>query len=177
MKPIYVVLLLLSGVVLLGTASSGAEDQPPSFEPVQVIGNTRITLLAFSRVTAFPNSGNRNGDTSTTPGVVVDYLVEQIGEGDFATPTYGGVTLYTSGKRLAEAPGIVAGGASSLYPYSTQTEDQGFVPPPVVSEDRAKLRREYLRGISVGSQQIQMRIKVGFGGSNDFVFDNVPTRD
>jgi hypothetical protein len=176
MKTASVIALTSVALVCLTTAGANPEVGQSAFDPVQEQGNTRVTLLHFSRMTSFLRRNHESTDSlPVTPGIEIVYLVEQLGsEPDERVHNSFPPKLLVSGERLQEVEGVVAGGESLLKSYSDTSFSYGFEMPAVAAPERARLVRNYMRGLTTDSDRVDLQIATGFGELLTFKFRDVP---
>ena len=176
MRTCFTVLVIVSLLLWIAVGGAASDREAAVFDPVREIGNTRVTLLEFSQIRSF-SAQQRNSapaNAAGTPGVEVVYLVEQLGGGDELLLNVGGAKLFVDGERVDVDAGVIAGGVGRVEPYPSQTQLHGFDVPAVASPGRARVCRDYLRGVSTSSDFVELRIEVGFGKLESFVFEGLP---
>lgn len=176
MKLFFAVGVICVGALCVGASRPEAGYSPAEFQVVQEIANTKVTLLQISRVTAFTRQSNENETEfrEFTPGVEVIYLVEQIDNGPNAEAHHGTAQFLENGTPLQPAEGIVSGGAGSMETYSSSMHINGSDVPRVDDSARARIVRDYIRGVVPKGPTVDLRLQIGFGKLHDFSFSNVP---
>ena len=176
MKTFFAVAMIFIVAFCLGAPEPKAGSAPPEFNAVQEIANTRVTLLQISQVASFTRQFNENEEEfrQFTPGVEVVFLVEQIGDGPKERTNHGGSRLFANGKPLLEADGVVAGGSGGVQAYSRSTLINGHELPDVNKPARAKIVRDYIRGVTADAPSLDLQLKFGFGELQSFDFSGVP---
>ncbi len=163
----------LIAVVCLAGAKGGPGQELPTYQSVHQQGDVKVTLLKVARITSF-SPADANGRASVVPGVEVTYAVEDIGAMPLGRFHVGGVECFVAGEPAVTMAGVVGGGQGVTEPWSAADAETGFDRPKVASAERSRLRREYLRGIVLGRDRVDLHIETGFGGLQTFKFENVP---
>ena len=182
----------LGVLIVFALAVSGADDSqeaPPltRFDPVQVRGDLKVTLLSVSRSVQFTdrfvqpalreaNAGEQG--TFAVPCLTVEFLVERVGNKPVKSDVghTAGVRVFQNGQPIQELEGTVSGGLSRVRNYTTMNPRTGLQMPPVRAEKLAKLRYVLLSGIRVrDGDDIRIEFKAGHGEEVEtFSFDHVP---
>lgn len=172
-RPTILASIGLLAVVCLAGAKGGPGQKSPTYQSVQQQGDVKVTLLKVARITSF-TPADANGHASLVPGVEVTYLVEDIGAMPPGQFHVGGVKCFVAGEPAVTMAGVVGGGHGVTEPWSATDAETGLDLPKVASADRARLRREYLRGIVLDRDRVELHIEIGFGALQTFKFENVP---
>jgi hypothetical protein len=163
----------LIAVVCLAGAKSGPGQEPATYQCVLQQGDVKVTLLKVARITSFIPA-NANGRARIVPAVEVTYAVEDVGSTPLGQFHVGGVKCFVKGKPAVTTSNVVGGGQGVTEPWSATDAESGLERPRVASAQRSRLRREYLRGIVVDRDRIDLHIETGFGDLQTFKFENVP---
>lgn len=187
---------LVTGIVLAGLALAalGAAEAPkrPSlatFDPVQVRGDLKVTLIEVSRTTYYtdrhvqPELRERlAGDTAryVVPALEIAFVVERLGKKAIKSRAGhdSGVRVYRDGKKIEEVDGTVPGGVSSFHEYEKSRSRYADRLPEVASVDHADVRHVVKMGVAVrDGDDIRIEFVAGIGGEKEtFSFDHVPVR-
>lgn len=163
----------LIAVICLAGAKGGPGQELPTYHSVHQQGDVKVTLLKVARITSF-SPADANGRSSIVPGVEVIYAVEDIGAMPLRRFQVGGVKCLVAGKPAVTIAGVVAGGQGVTEPWSATDAETGLDRPEVASAERTRLRREYLRGIVLDRDRVDLHIGTGFGDLQTFRFESVP---
>jgi hypothetical protein len=149
----------------------------PVFNPEQVQGVTRVTLLEVSRVTSFSSEylvREAGVNVRAIPGLKVVFRVERLGPPGSKDLCEGGVRVLMGGKTLSNHPMVIAGRNSLVEPVRGQLQTGFHVNGKKDGDNPVALCYEYIRGLSVPPGRAHLVIRVGFDELHDFEFKNVP---
>ena len=145
-----VVVIVLAGLALTvpGVAETPKKPSPATFDPVQVLGDLKVTLIEVSRTTFFtdqhvqPKLRKRlAGGTAryVVPALEIAFVVERLGRKPVKSHVgHGaGVRVYRDGKEIEEVDGAVPGGVSSFHEYEKSRGRYGARLPKVAKAELA----------------------------------------
>jgi hypothetical protein len=163
----------LIAVVCLAGMTGGLGQEPPTYQSVQQQGDVKVTLLNVARIMSF-DPPDASGRARLIPGVAITFAVEDTGAMPLGLFHFGAVKCFVAGEPAVTMTGVVAGGHSITRPWSAVDAETGLDHPEVASAERTRLRREYLRGVVLEGERVDIHIETGFGGLQTFKFENVP---
>ena len=173
---------ILAGVGLLvavcfAAGKDAAVQSPMTFQSVRQQGQIKVTLLKVSRIVSFAQAdtgGGGGGNATVVPGIEVSYVVEDLGAGPPRPINVGEPKCFVAGKLAGTVEGIVPGGVYQAVPWSAQDSQTEVARPKVASVQRSRLERDYLRGVALQSDHVDLEIEAGIAGTQSFRFENVP---
>ena len=191
---IRLILVLLTAVVVLvagqewglaeppqpaaaGEAKASADAGAETITAASMTRNgVRVTLIEVARVTTFFGdtvSNQRRGEPFTQ-GLRVVYMVEPVKDFGDALLTNGLAAATRDGERYPTDPAYTAGGSSSVDSYKAyKHRHAGQTPDTDLAED-ARIITDFTHGVRIGDDRVNLKISVGFGEAQTFVFENVP---
>ena len=196
MRKTFVAMIVLTGLVLAGLAlaASGAAETPKrpalaTFDPVQVRGDLKVTLIEVSRSAYYtdqhvqPEFRKRlAGGTAryVVPALEIAFVVERIGKNSSKNRMGhdAGVQIFRDGRKIEEVDGSVPGGVSSFYEYEKCRGRYANRLPEVANADCAEVRHVVKVGVAVqDGDDVRIEIMAGFDGEKRiFSFDHVPVQ-
>jgi len=176
----------------LGVPGAEKELNVPAltpFDPVQIRGDLKVTLIEISRSTLFTDHHVRSeyrkrlsGGSATyaVPALEIAFVVERIGKKPIKS--HGGhdsgVRVFRDGKRIEEIKGIVPGGVSTSLEFVDGSARFSGGLPKVRDAKLAFIRHHMKAGIVVrDGDDIRIEFLAGHGEEKaTFSFDHVPIR-
>jgi len=148
-------------------------QSPTTFRSVRQRGQIKVTLLKVSRIVSF-GQADADGNAPVVPGIEVSYVVEDLGAGPPRPINVGEPKCFVAGKLAGTVEGVVPGGVYQAVPWSAQDSQTEVVRPKVASVQRSRLERDYLRGVALESDHVDLEIEAGVDATQRFRFENVP---
>ena len=172
-RSIFLGCAVLLAVFFTPCAKGDSETESPTYQVQHQKGEIRVTLLKVARITSFGPT-DKEGRSRLVPGIVVTFAVEDLSVGPLRRFGIGGVQCFIAGSQVQTNKGVIGGGIGVTMPWSTKDPETGIERPEVTSEKRSRIRRQYVRGIALNHEHVDIHIKTGFGDLHTFKFENVP---
>ncbi|NJM54992.1 MAG: hypothetical protein HC841_02870 [Verrucomicrobiae bacterium] len=172
---------MLVVVTAVGAAILPSIQRTAVYNPEQTRGFVRIVLLKVERSTVFSDRGfaeTSQKEIHAIPGFGFTYMVEALGS-DPADNWHVGVnddTVTANGQKLSQfkPENLAGGGLSSTHEY--RNFDWAMLRQPEVTDPkRAKIIREWIRGMKSATGKLDLKIVAGFGKHKEtFEFKGIP---
>lgn len=171
---------------IIAASTAGYSDMKPKrltsmAAPSVTHGNTKITLIHLARTTSWSSQfvhgdDDQNGPMYAIPGVLLEFLVERLGEAS-VQPKFNESTikLFQNGRVISPANPVTGGGDQGTEQYSQRSQRFGFKRPMVSDESSTHMLWSFKRGLSLESGTVTIRFQAGFDQENHtFEFNDIP---